>query len=162
MYKVAWVGQEEVEKVFEEEPGPVVWYSSVSVGLEWRERGGRRGKRFGQVCFEGRRETETRGGGGWWGKREEGMGGKYPKVMKQEWDGETERGGVERMWKRTELQCGSFLTCPTHWISRGGGENLWGKVFKGHDLSMVLNNGLQVECPLLIAGKVLLRESTQW
>lgn len=111
-------------------------------------------------CVLKEEERLKRGGKRWWGKREEGMGGKYPKVMKQEWDGETERGGVERMRKRTELQCGSFLTCPTHWISRGGGENLWGKVFKGHDLSMVLNNGLQVECPLLIAGKVLLREST--
>lgn len=30
--------------------------------MEWRERGGRRGKRFGQVCFEGRGETETQRG----------------------------------------------------------------------------------------------------
>lgn len=79
MYKVAWVGQEEVEKVFEEEPGPVVWYSSVSVGLEWRERGGGRGKRFGQVCFEGRRETETQGGGGIMRKKGRRHGRKIPK-----------------------------------------------------------------------------------
>lgn len=64
------------------------------------------------------------------------------------------------MWKETELQCGSFLTCPTHRVAGGGGENLRGKVFKGHDLSVVLNNGLQVERPLLVAGQVSLRETS--
>lgn len=159
MYKVAWVGQEEVEKCLKKSLGPS--FDIHRWAWAWSgERGGVGEEKGLDRCVLKEEERLKRGGKRWWGKREEGMGGKYPKVMKQEWDGETERGGVERMRKRTKLQCGSFLTCPTHWISRGGGENLWGKVFKGHDLSMVLNNGLQVECPLLIAGKVLLREST--
>lgn len=57
MYKVAWVGQEEVEKCLKKSLGP----SFDIHQWAWRERGGGRGKRFGQVCFEGRRETETRG-----------------------------------------------------------------------------------------------------
>lgn len=47
-----------------------------------------------------------------------------------------------------------FLICPTHWITRRGREDLRGKVLKGHDLSVVLNDGLQVECPLLIEALV--------
>ena len=47
---------------------------------------------------------------------------------------------------------GLMLTCPTHWIvAGGGGEDLRGKVFERHDLSVVLDDGFQVECPLLVA-----------
>lgn len=53
-------------------------------------------------------------------------------------------GGVrqEKLKMTLNLRCGSLLTCPTYWIARGGGEDLRGKVLKGHDLSMVLHNGL--------------------
>lgn len=47
-----------------------------------------------------------------------------------------------------------FLICPTHRIARRRGEDLRGKVFKGHDLSVVLHDGLQVERPLLIEALV--------
>lgn len=77
--------------------------------------------------------------------------------------GWTDKKRAEEMeWKEHEAKsrCGSFLTCPTHWIAWRGGEDLWGKVLEGHDLSMVLNNGLQVERPLLIAGSLSLRNKT--
>ena len=56
---------------------------------------------------------------------------------------------------------GPMLTCPTHWIVAGrGGEDLRGKVFKGHDLSVVLDDGFQVECPLFVADAVTVKENT--
>lgn len=45
------------------------------------------------------------------------------------------------------------LTCPADGVAGGGGEDLRGKVLKGHDLSMVLHNGLQIESALLVAGR---------
>lgn len=66
--------------------------------------------------------------------------------------------GVARTRKRIAVQCGPFLTCPTRWIARGGGEDLRGKVFKGHDLSVVLDDGFQVQRSLLITGWLLLRD----
>lgn len=68
MNKVAWVGLEEVEKAEclksvgqREEPGPAVWYSSVSVGVGKKSgenegtEGGRERKRDEQVCGGGGR-----------------------------------------------------------------------------------------------------------
>lgn len=44
------------------------------------------------------------------------------------------------------------LTCPADRVAGGGREDLRGKVLKGHDLSKVLHNGLQIESTLLVAG----------
>lgn len=55
------------------------------------------------------------------------------------------RGGVGR------------LTCPADRVAGGGGEDLRGKVLKGHDLSQVLHNGLQIESALLVAGGVCVK-----
>lgn len=47
---------------------------------------------------------------------------------------------------------GGCLTCPAHWITGRGGEDLRGEVLKRHDFSVVLHDGIQVQRPLLIAG----------
>lgn len=60
----------------------------------------------------------------------------------------------------TEGEFCLFLTCSARRIGWGGREDLRSKVFKGHDLSVVLNNGLQVERSLLVAGGNLLKEQT--
>lgn len=61
--------------------------------------------------------------------------------------------------RKTEVQRGSFLTCSTHWITRRRGEDLRCKIFKGHHFSVVLNNGLQIESSLFIAGLDSLKEN---
>lgn len=47
---------------------------------------------------------------------------------------------------------GGFLTCPAHWITGRGGEDLRGEVLKRHDFPVVLHDGIQVQRPLLVAG----------
>lgn len=116
------------------------------------------------MCCEGGRETNKK-------KKEtrkevmkkgnEGMRGKSVNVIvKISRKKRGKKDEVERTKRRTEVQCSLFLTCPTHWIARRRREDLRSKVFKGHDLSVVLNNGLQVERSLFIAGWLSLRDVT--
>lgn len=53
------------------------------------------------------------------------------------------------------MGCNLFLTCPAHWVTGRWGEDLRGKVLKGHHFSVVLHDGFQVERSLLVAGPVI-------
>lgn len=61
---------------------------------------------------------------------------------------------MEATWGNDVMGGGGvgFLTCPAHWITGRGGEDLRGEVLKRHHFSVVLHDGLQVQRPLLIAG----------
>lgn len=67
--------------------------------------------------------------------------------------------GKKKEWKEHEGKpgCGSFLTCPADRIARRWGEDLRGEVLEGHDLSVVLHDGLQVERPFLVAGSLFVK-----
>lgn len=78
-------------------------------------------------------------------------------ILKQYWD-KHRRFVWSQKIKAIGVVC-FCLTCPTHWIARRRREHLWCKVFKRHDLSVILNNGFQVECSLLVAV-ILLRKIT--
>lgn len=64
----------------------------------------------------------------------------------------------ERRW---EEQGGRRLTCPADGVAGRGGEDLRGKVLKGHDLTQVLHNGLQIEGALLVAGGARVKDKTR-
>ena len=73
---------------------------------------------------------------------------------------ERESGAEEERWAVAGVF--SSLTCPAHWvIAGGGGEHLGRKVLEGHDLSVVLHDGLQIESTLFIAERLRSRQDNE-